>query len=159
MDLVPAEANFCPLQFPKFQSDGWRAGGACDGIECACLARRRTCEERNQRVNSEGVESFVTSLWRFNVKVDQDDFEFLSHEMRSKFAIVVIHPPSARPPARPPCFCAIVLGNPMRHFRRRGFMRSGAQRARLPIADSLICHGYGLWNSGGDVSVRSKFCD
>ena len=43
------------------------------------------------------MESFVTSLWRFNVKVDDDDdFEFLSHEMRSKFAIVVV----VRPPAR-----------------------------------------------------------
>ena len=90
------------------------------------LALRRTCEDGNQKVNSEGVESFVTSLWRFNVKVDDDDFEFLSHEMRSKFAIVVV--------VRPPhvCFCAIVLGNPMRHFRRRGFMRS-ARVCRLPI--------------------------
>ena len=93
---------------------------------------RRTCEEGNQRVDRLRLgdwgwsRSFVTSLWRFNVKVDQDDFEFLSHEMRSKFAIVVIHPPSARPPARPPCFCAIVLGNPMRHFRRRSFMRARA---------------------------------
>ena len=107
-------------------------------------------------MNSEGVESFVTSLWRFNVKVDDDDdFEFLSHEMRSKFAIVVVVRP--RPARRTSVF--VPLFSEIQCVISGGAALCGAQRARLPIADSLICHGYGLWNSGGDVSVRSKFCD
>ena len=119
---------------------------------------RRTCEG-NPRIDgrTDRAESFVTSLWRFNVKVvvDDDDFEFLSHEMRSKFAIVVIRP-SVRPRPRPSvCFCAIVLGNPMRHFRRRSFMRTRAHW--LIVRTSMPCHGYGI-HCRGHVYGASSTC-
>ena len=123
LDLVPAGANFCPLQFPKFQKrcrNGGGARGACDRV--------RTCEEGNQGVDGTGgvdrgegggvVRSFVTSLWRFNVKVDRratetSDFFPTKRDQNSPSSS------SSRARRPPDCFCAIVLGNPMRHFRRR----------------------------------------
>ena len=100
LDLVPAGANFCPLQFPKFQKrcrNGGGARGACDRV--------RTCEEGNQGVDGtmgrEGsrrgrrwsrsfVRYFFMEIQCQGRPTSDGDVGFLSHETRSKFAIAVI---------------------------------------------------------------------